>query len=114
MKSRGLLLFAVVAFVLQLGCSAQKQKPNFVIIFLDDSGYADFHPFDDPLYQTPNVEQLAQEGTRYTQFYVPQAICSASRSALLSGCYPGRTNVFGAHGPHATPASPGRAGGTMR
>ena len=74
-------------------------KPNVVIIFLDDSGYADFRPFGDPAYPTPNVEKLAADGIRLNQFYVPQAVCSASRSALLSGCYPGRTKVVGAHGP---------------
>lgn len=73
--------------------------PNIVIIFLDDAGYGDFHPFGNPPYKTPHVEQLAREGMRLNQFYVPQAICSASRAALLSGCYPGRTKVFGAHGP---------------
>ncbi|MBE0659190.1 MAG: sulfatase-like hydrolase/transferase [Bryobacteraceae bacterium] len=74
-------------------------RPNFVIIFLDDAGYADFHPFARPPYSTPNVARLASEGCRFTNFYVPQAVCSASRSALLSGCFPERTRVFGAHGP---------------
>jgi len=89
-------------------CRGQQngKLPNFVIIFLDDSGWADFHPFGNPAYQTPNVEQLASEGCRFNQFYVPQAVCSASRSALLSGCYPGRTKVFGAHGPRARGLDP--------
>jgi arylsulfatase A-like enzyme len=55
------------------------------------------------------VERLARQGCRFTNFYVPQAICSASRSALLSGCYPGRTQVFGAHGPRARGLDPGFA-----
>ncbi|MBE0537324.1 MAG: sulfatase [Phycisphaerae bacterium] len=76
-------------------------RPNIVVIFLDDSGWADFAPFGTPPYPTPHVEQLAKEGCRFDQFYVPQAVCSASRAALLSGCYPGRTKVFGAHGPNA-------------
>ena len=80
---------------------ASQKPPNFVLIFLDDSGWADFRPFGSPAYRTPNVERLASEGCRFNNFYVPQAICSASRSALLSGCYPGRTKVFGAHGPGA-------------
>lgn len=78
---------------------AEAQRPNVVIIFLDDSGFGDFHPFGDPPYPTPHVARLAAEGMRLNQFYVPQAVCSASRAALLSGCYPGRTKVFGAHGP---------------
>src|SRR4030042_6900325 len=64
--------------------------PNFVIIFLDDSGWADFKPFGIPAYRTPNVEQLAEDGCRFNNFYVPQAVCSASRAALLSGGSPCR------------------------
>ncbi len=79
--------------------SAVDRPPNFVVIFLDDAGWGDFHPFGKPDYPTPNVERLAREGCRYDQFYVPQAICSASRAALLTGCYPGRTGMFGAHAP---------------
>jgi arylsulfatase A-like enzyme len=76
-------------------------KPNVVIIFLDDSGWSDFEPFSVDGLETPNVAALAREGRSFHNFYVPQAICSASRSALLTGCYPGRTKVFGAHGPNA-------------
>lgn len=81
-------------------------KPNFVIIFLDDSGFADFAPFGNPAYPTPHVRQLAAEGCRFTSFYVPQAICSASRGALLTGCYPERTGLVGAHGPRARGMDP--------
>lgn len=84
----------------------REKSPNFVVIFLDDSGWGDFKPFGDPAYRTPNVAQLAAEGCRFNNFYVPQAICSASRSALLSGCFPGRTKVLGAHGPNARGLDP--------
>ncbi len=77
----------------------ENPPPNFVIIFLDDAGWGDFHPFGNPEYPTPHVAELARAGCRFDQFYVPQAICSASRAALLTGCYPGRTKMFGAHGP---------------
>ncbi|MCP4311551.1 MAG: sulfatase [Bacteroidetes bacterium] len=76
------------------------EKPNVVIIFLDDSGWSDFEPFGELNLETPNVSVLASEGCAYNNFYVPQAICSASRSALMTGCYPGRTKVFSAHGPN--------------
>lgn len=79
--------------------SREQKKPNVVLIFLDDGGFADFEPFGETLYPTPNVSKLAEEGRSFYNFYVPQAICSASRAALLSGCYPGRTKVFGAHAP---------------
>ncbi len=74
-------------------------KPNIVIIFFDDAGWADFKPFHETRYPTPNIEQLAVEGCRFQNFYVPQAICSASRATLMTGCYPGRTKVFGAFAP---------------
>lgn len=91
------------ALIGMFACSNEKEtvRPNVVIIFLDDSGWADFEPFGERVLETPNVSQLAAEGTAFHNFYVPQAVCSASRSALLSGCYPGRTKVFGAHGPNA-------------
>ena len=93
-----------------LGCTRrtkiQKNQPNVVIIFLDDSGWADFEPFGDPEYVTPHVRQLAREGCSFFQFYVPQAVCSASRASLLTGCYPGRTKVFGAHPPKARGLDP--------
>jgi arylsulfatase A-like enzyme len=79
--------------------SKKLKQPNFVIVFLDDSGWADFKPFSDPGYATPNVFHLAKEGCSFFNFYVPQAVCSASRASLLTGCYPGRTKVFGAHAP---------------
>ena len=60
------------------------KRPNFVIIFLDDSGWSDFRPFGKPDYPTPNVERLARGGCAFHNFYVPQAVCSASRSAILT------------------------------
>lgn len=86
--------------------SPSSSPPNFVIIFLDDSGWADFRPFGDPNYPTPHVARLAEEGCTFRNFYVPQAICSASRAALMTGCFPGRTRVFGAHAPRARGLDP--------
>lgn len=110
-QTRRDFLKTIAAFSLSYGlaCTRLSQNgnpPNFVIIFLDDSGWADFKPFGDPGYPTHNVLQLAQQGCRFTNFYVPQAVCSASRASLLSGCYPGRTKVFGAHGPGARGLNP--------
>lgn len=81
-------------------------SPNFVVIFLDDAGWGDFPPFGSVGYPTPHVKRLAAEGCRYDNFYVPQAICSASRAALLTGCYPGRTKMFGAHAPRQRGLNP--------
>jgi arylsulfatase A len=88
------------------GAAQTTKRPNFVIIFLDDSGWSDFRPFGKPEYPTPNVERLAKQSCAYHNFYVPQAICSASRSALMTGCYPGRTKVVGAHPPRARGLDP--------
>lgn len=106
---RDFLKTAGLAAALPLVNGAARKPPNVVIIFLDDSGWADFRPFGAPDYPTPNVARLASQGCRFNNFYVPQAVCSASRSALLSGCYPGRTKVFGAHGPGARGLDPGFA-----
>ena len=102
MKSRLSIFFLLLAAFGMISCITEEapDKPNVVIIFLDDSGWADFEPFGELALETPNVLQMAAEGTAFHNFYVPQAVCSASRSALLSGCYPGRTKVFGAHGPN--------------
>jgi len=95
-----ILTLLFTTFISSCKFSNVDKKPNIVIIFLDDSGYSDFSPFGQIKIETPNVKTLAEEGITFRNFYVPQAICSASRAALLTGCYPGRTHVFGAHGPN--------------
>lgn len=78
-----------------------RQHPNFVIIFTDDQGYQDVGVFGSPNIKTPNLDQMAQEGVRFTDFYAAQAVCSASRVALLTGCYPNRVGIRGALGPQS-------------
>lgn len=104
-RARTVGLVGVLVLLAQ-AVAAEATGPNVVVVFLDDSGWGDFRPFGSPPYPTPNVERLAAEGCRYDNFYVPQAVCSASRSALLTGCYPGRTRMFGAHGPNARGVDP--------
>jgi arylsulfatase A-like enzyme len=70
-----------------------------VIIFADDLGYGDLGCYGARGYRTPNLDRLAAQGTRFTSFYVAQAVCSASRAALLTGCYPNRIGILGALGP---------------
>lgn len=103
MKARHIFILLCISIFVLTSCTGEEvqTRPNVVIIFLDDSGWADFEPFGQLSVETPNVSLLAAEGTAYHNFYVPQAVCSASRSALMSGCYPGHTKVFGAHGPNA-------------
>ncbi|QDU62576.1 Arylsulfatase [Planctomycetes bacterium Pan216] len=94
-----------VAFVL-LGAVATTARaatssasPNIVIIFTDDLGYADVGTFGAKGFKTPNLDRLANQGMRFTDFYVSQAVCSASRAALLTGCYSNRVGILGALGP---------------
>ena len=82
------------------GNAAQGERPpNVVVIFIDDMGYADINPFGATEYQTPNLNRMADEGRRFTDFVVSSAVCSASRSALLTGCYHVRVGISGALGP---------------
>jgi len=82
--------------------AAAERLPNVVIIFTDDQGYGDLGSFGAKGYTTPNIDQLAREGARFTNFHVANAVCSASRSALLTGCYSNRLGIFGALGPSST------------
>ncbi len=83
---------------LATGSSSQaaQRSPNIVILFADDLGYADIGSFGAKGYKTPNLDRMAAEGVRLTNFYVAQAVCSASRTALLTGCYPNRVGIQGA------------------
>jgi len=68
-------------------------KPNVVLIFADDQGYQDVGCFGSPSIRTPNLDRMAAEGMRFTDFYSAAAICSPSRAALLTGCYPPRVGI---------------------
>jgi arylsulfatase A-like enzyme len=81
--------------------AAKADRPNIVIIYIDDMGYADIGPFGAKGYTTPNLDRMATEGMKFTSFYSAQAVCSASRAALMTGCYPNRIGIAGALGPHS-------------
>ena len=76
------------------------RPPNLVVIFVDDMGYADVGPFGGAI-PTPNLDRMAAEGMRFTDFSVSSAVCSASRAAILTGCYHRRVGISGALGPDA-------------
>jgi arylsulfatase len=80
----------------------QAAPPNVVFIVADDMGYADMGTQGARGFQTPHLDRLAAEGTRFTDFYVAQAVCTASRAALLTGCYPNRLGMHGAYN-HTSP-----------
>src|SRR5947209_9807976 len=71
------------------------RPPNFVIVFTDDQGYADVGVYGAKGFTTPNLDRMARAGVRLTDFYVAQAVCSASRAGLLTGCYPNRVGILG-------------------
>jgi len=81
--------------------AADVAPPNVVIIFIDDLGYADIGPFGATDYPTPNLDRMAASGRRFTDFVVSSAVCSASRSALMTGCYHQRIGIDGALGPQS-------------
>ena len=80
--------------------TTQNTPPNIVIVFTDDQGYQDLSSFGSPNIKTPHLDKMAGEGLKLTNFYSAQAVCSASRAALLTGCYPNRIGISGALFPH--------------
>ena len=72
---------------------AKTRKPNFVVIFVDDMGYGDIEPFGSKLNNTPHLNRMAAEGMKLTSFYVACSVCSPSRAALMTGCYPIRVGL---------------------
>ena len=90
-----------VFFFASGAAAADASRPNVVLIFADDLGYGDVGCYGAKGYETPNIDRLAKEGVRFTDFYVAQAVCSASRAALLTGRYPNRVGIVGALGPGA-------------
>ncbi len=90
LKIISLSLLALVPF-----SRRASDKPNVVLIFIDDMGYGDLSCYG-ALYNTPQIDRMAAEGMRFTQFYSAQGVCSASRAALMTGCYPNRIGIHGA------------------
>jgi arylsulfatase A-like enzyme len=76
------------------GSGVAHDKPNILIIFTDDQGYADLACYGNEKNKTPRIDKLAKEGTRFTSFY-SQTVCGPSRSALLTGRYPLRSKGWG-------------------
>ncbi len=92
-----IFLPALAAF-LTAAAFAADTKPNVVIVFVDDMGYADIGPFGATKQKTPNLDKMAAEGMKLTSFYAAP-VCSVSRAQLLTGCYGARVDVPGVYGP---------------
>ena len=87
-------IFSTLFVAISLWLVSNAKKPNIVIIFTDDQGYADLGCYGSKTNKTPRLDQLAKEGTMFTSFYT-QAVCGPSRSALLTGRYPCRSKGWG-------------------
>jgi len=76
-----------------VGYASRAQPPNIILIFADDLGYGDLGCYGSTIHSTPNIDALAENGIRFTDFYVGSAVCTPSRAALLTGCYPQRVDM---------------------
>src|SRR6266480_591524 len=92
------LVAITLVFALEAGPLAAQSpsQPNVVLILADDLGYADVGVYGAQGFSTPHIDRLAREGIRFTDFHVAQGVCSASRAALMTGCYPNRVGITGA------------------
>ncbi len=91
MQRIGLLALAAFAAMTAAAATAPAANlPNFVLIFTDDQGYQDLGVFGSPNIKTPNIDRMAAEGMRFTDFYSAASVCTPSRAALMTGCYPER------------------------
>ena len=106
---KNLCPYILFSITLLLQCSCREapkaptleNPPNIVVILTDDQGYQDLASYGAPDILTPNLDNLAAEGTRLTDFYASQAVCSASRAGLLTGAYPNRLGISGAFMPNS-------------
>ena len=85
-----------IQLLLFLGCGQKSDLHNIIIIFTDDQGYGDLGCYGAEGFETPNIDAMAKDGIRFTDFYVSQAVCSASRASLMTGSYAERVGVQGA------------------
>ncbi len=103
LRQLGLVGLMTGAGGLTAGCLGRVfgKPPNVVLIFMDDMGYGDVGVYGARGYTTPHLDRLASEGMRFNDFYASQAVCSASRAALLTGCYSERVSILGALSPNS-------------
>lgn len=99
--SFGIVSFAAMQATAQKTTTFKTTTPNIVLILMDDMGYGDIGRTGANKYETPNLNRLANQGTQFTWYYSPQAVSSASRAGLLTGCYPNRIGISGALAPWA-------------
>ena len=100
MNNKTLKYLSTLLVLFLFGCSKSIEKsPNIVFILTDDLAYADLSSYGSEFIETPNLDKMADDGVKMTSYYAAQAVCSASRAAILTGCYPNRLGISGAFGP---------------
>jgi arylsulfatase len=99
--SLGIASLSAISASSQKAESFKQAAPNIVLILMDDMGYGDIGRTGANEYDTPNLNRLANQGMQFTWYYCPQAVSSASRAGLLTGCYPNRVGISGALMPSA-------------
>ncbi len=92
-KNLGVSLLLTASSAVFANQDVKSIKPNIIVIYADDLGYGDLVSYGSQKNSTPNIDKMAQEGMRFTDFYSACAVCSPSRSALLTGCYPKRIDM---------------------
>ena len=96
MKTKNIIYLLNAGLVISgSSVQAENQLPNFVFIFIDDMGYGDIGPFGSTVNKTPELDRMAAEGMKLTDFYVSNTACTPSRAALLTGCYADRVGMDG-------------------
>ena len=102
---RSIYVLAVLLLAVLTGCSVSQNTaaasprsnrsgpPNIIVIFTDDQGYGDLSCYGNPTLHTPHLDAMAADGMKFSQFYVASPVCSPSRAALLTGCYPKRVGM---------------------
>lgn len=95
------LLVLILSWTILYAQKSTNTSPNIVLIFLDDMGNGDLSLTGASNYSTPAIDKMGMEGIRFTNFLSAQAVCSASRAALLTGCYPNRIGFSGALFPNS-------------
>lgn len=88
-----LVAFLNIALFAADASAATPRRPNFIIVFCDNLGYGDIEPFGSEVHRTPHLNRMAQQGRKFTHFYVSAGVCTPSRSSLMTGCYSQRIGM---------------------
>ena len=93
-------LALLALFLFHMGSAAAAERPNVIFLLTDDQGWGDAAAWGHPYHKTPNLDRLTREGTRVSQFYVANPVCSPSRTAFMTGRYPARFRIHGHFSTH--------------